>query len=139
MKIFSFGLHYLTNVLGALYVKVTLFESLKVVRAKKTRPISILDQEHGEFKECFSILFPKAYIDQVKIFSKAYSLFSKFWFQVSCIISLCWKPKKGSKLVLGRTSIGPHWKSDNQGYAHWNEMKQFLGDTVSKWHLLIKD
>ena len=66
MKIFSFGLHYLTNVLGALYVKVTLFESLKVVRAKKTRPISILDQEHGEFKECFSILFPKAYIDQVK-------------------------------------------------------------------------
>ena len=78
MKIFSFGLHYLTNVLGALYVKVTLFESLKVVRAKKTRPISILDQEHGEFKECFSILFPKAYIDQVKMSFKKYSLFSMF-------------------------------------------------------------
>ena len=49
---------------AALYVKVTLFESLKVVRAKKTRPISISVLE-GEFKECFSILFPKAYIDQV--------------------------------------------------------------------------
>ena len=49
---------------AGLYVKVTLFESLKVVKAKKTRPITITNLE-GEFKECFSILFPIAFIDQV--------------------------------------------------------------------------
>jgi len=103
---------------AGLYVKVTLFESLKVVKAKKTRPITITNLE-GEFKECFSILFPIAFIDQV-----------------SCIISLCWKTKTSSKLVLGRTSIGPHWRSDDQGFTHWNEMKLCLGDTVSKWHEL---
>jgi hypothetical protein len=50
--------------LGGLYVKVTLFESRKVVKAKKTRPLQLTEIE-TQFSESFSILFPKSHIDQV--------------------------------------------------------------------------
>ena len=52
--------------LVGLYVKVTLFESMKVVKAKKTGSIKIIDGE-GEFKETFSILFPQSFMDKVKL------------------------------------------------------------------------
>ena len=44
--------------------KVTLFESLKVVKAKKTQPLK-LTEDQGNFDETFSILFPISYMDQV--------------------------------------------------------------------------
>ena len=47
-----------------LYAKVTLFESLRVVKAKKTRPLKLI-RDHGNFDETFSILFPMSYMNQV--------------------------------------------------------------------------
>ena len=97
-------------------MKVTLFESMKVVKAKKTGSIKIIDNQ-GEFKETFSILFPQAFMDKV-----------------SCIISLCWKTKTQGKLVLGRTNIGPNRNDDGQD--HWCEMKSNLNREVTRWHIL---
>ena len=49
-----------------LYAKVTLFESLKVVKAKKTQPLKLVENQ-GNFDETFSILFPMSYMNQVSI------------------------------------------------------------------------
>ena len=101
-----------------LYVKVTLFESMKVVKAKKTGSIKIIhNQVDGEFKETFSILFPQLFMDKV-----------------SCTISLCWKTKTHGKLVLGRTNIGPN--RNDEGQDHWFDMKSNLNKEVTRWHIL---
>ena len=49
-----------------LYVKVTLFEDMKVIKAKKTRPIKAFNAE-GNFNEHFSILFPESMMEKVTL------------------------------------------------------------------------
>ena len=53
-----------------IYVKVTLFEGSRVIKAKKTRPLSCAEVLH--FNEKFSIRLPSSYLDSV-----------------SCVVSLC--------------------------------------------------
>ena len=58
-----------------IYVKVTLFEGSRVIKAKKTRPLSCAEVLH--FNEKFSIRLPSSYLDSV-----------------SCVVSLCSRCKK---------------------------------------------
>ena len=86
-------LMYLTSLfVASLYVKVTLFESQTVIKAKKTRLVSLpsmtsslpstsmtsSNRRNVTFYETFSILFPYDFLQEV-----------------SCIISLCGKTKNG--------------------------------------------
>ena len=98
---------------AGLYVKVTLFESSKVIKAKKTHPIQVTENS-GNFEETFSILFPESFMNQV-----------------SCIISLNFKTRMCGKFCLGRTKIGQDFND------HWSQMKSNLGKPTEQWHELM--
>ena len=76
-RIITTSLFYCADI----YVKVTLFEGSRVIKAKKTRPLSCAEVLH--FNEKFSIRLPSSYLDSV-----------------SCVVSLCsrWANIKGTKL-----------------------------------------
>jgi len=102
-----------------LYVKVALLEGRQVLKAKKTRVMSLLGepQEVTAFEEHFSILLPQEYLDSV-----------------SCIITLCSRSKLGSKSVLGRTAVGPWTLVSGPGNQHWGAMANHAREEVVKWH-----
>ncbi|XP_023342455.1 synaptotagmin-15 [Eurytemora carolleeae] len=82
------------------YVKVTLFEGKRVIKAKKTRLINI--SEEVCFNERFSILLPSTFLDGV-----------------SCVVSLCSRSALGVKQVLGRSSVGPYAFCSGLGLEQW--------------------
>ena len=74
-------------ILASLYVKVTLFEGQTVIKAKKTRSVPVYSKgEEVTFYETFTILFPYDFLQEV-----------------SCIISLCGRTKKG--MVTARIPV----------------------------------
>lgn len=79
-----------------IYVKVTLYEGGRVIKAKKTRQLSC--SEVLDFNEKFSIRLPASYLDNV-----------------SCLVSLCSRNKYGLKAVMGRTNVGPFAFANGQG------------------------
>ena len=79
-----------------IYVKVTLYEGGRVIKAKKTRQLSC--SEVLDFKEKFSIRLPASYLNNV-----------------SCLVSLCSRNKYGLKAVMGRTNVGPFAFANGQG------------------------
>lgn len=101
-----------------IYVKVTLFEGTRVIKAKKTRLLACNDIL--EFHEKFSILLPGTYLDSV-----------------SCVVSLCSRSRFGGKSVMGRTCVGPFAFASGQGLDHWLEMSRTQGEDIVKWHTMI--
>ena len=79
-----------------IYVKVTLYEAGRVIKAKKTRALPC--SEVVEFNEKFSIRLPPTYLDNV-----------------SCRLSLCSRNKFGVKSLMGRTSVGSFAFANGQG------------------------
>ena len=79
-----------------IYVKVSLYEGRKLIKAKKTRALPCC--ELIEFNEKFSIRLPPTYLDNV-----------------SCRLSLCYRNKFGVKSLMGRTSVGPFAFANGQG------------------------
>lgn len=112
-----FSLHTYNNDMD-IYVKVTLFEGSRVIKAKKTRPLSCAEVLH--FNEKFSIRLPSSYLDSV-----------------SCVVSLCSRNKFGVKAMMGRTNVGPFAFATGQGLEHWQEMSQRPGQEVVKWHKMV--
>ena len=88
----SLHFHYSLDI----YVKVTLYEGGRVIKAKKTRQLSC--SEVLDFNEKFSIRLPASYLDNV-----------------SCLVSLCSRNKYGLKAVMGRTNVGPFAFANGQG------------------------
>ena len=101
-----------------MYVKVTLFEGTRVIKAKKTRLLACSDLL--EFHEQFSILLPGTYLDSV-----------------SCVVSLCAKTRLGTKAVMGRTCVGPFAFASGQGLEHWLDMTKSPGKDIVKWHTMV--
>ena len=138
---------------------MTLFEGSRVIKAKKTRPLSCAEVLH--FNEKFSIRLPSSYLDSV-----------------SCVVSLCsrWEIFKGEKLKHGIYDIfaginleSKQWWEEQtlvrlllrqvsqkfdwiwlqsvlscnfspfagQGLEHWQEMSQRPGREVVKWHKMV--
>lgn len=87
-----------------------------MIKAKKTKVTQVI-KGHGDFNETFSILFPKSFMDKV-----------------SCVISLNWKTRFSSKIVLGRTSLGYGEKFSHHGNEQWMDMMDNLDNFVDKWH-----
>ena len=118
-----------------IYVKVTLYEGGRVIKAKKTRQLSC--SEVLDFNEKFSIRLPASYLNNV-----------------SCLVSLCSRNKYGLKAVMGRTNVGPFAFANGQGdqfrpvqtssdhamlgLEHWQQMIQ-SGEEVVKWHKMISN
>lgn len=100
------------------YVKVTLFEGRRVIKAKKTRLIGVSEEVH--FNEKFSILLPPTFLDAV-----------------SCVISLCSRSRLGVKQVLGRTSVGPYSFCNGPGLEQWQTMIKYPGEEISIVHTMI--
>jgi len=101
-----------------IYVKVTLFEGTRVIKAKKTRLLACNDVL--EFHEKFSILLPGTYLDSV-----------------SCVVSLCSRNKFGAKTVMGRSCVGPFAFASGQGLDHWLAMCREQGQEIVKWHTMV--
>ena len=80
-----------------IYVKVTLYEGGRIIKAKKTRALPC--SEVVEFNEKFSIRLPPTYLDNV-----------------SCRLSLCSRNKFGVKSLMGRTSVGSFAFANGQGW-----------------------
>jgi len=100
-----------------IYVKVTLFEGRQVIKAKKTHLLTC--QDHLQFQEKFSILLPKPYLESV-----------------SCVVSLCSKPRYGTKSVMGRTCVGPWTYASGPGLDQWIEMSNKPNVNVVRWHAM---
>lgn len=101
-----------------IYVKVTLYEGRRVIKAKKTRQLSASADLH--FQEKFSILLPANFLDAV-----------------SCVISLCARTRFGTKQVLGRTSVGPYAYCSGTGLSQWQAMVREPGQEIVDIHSLL--
>jgi len=95
-----------------LYIKLTLHEGGRVIKAKKTRLLACGEQL--EFNEVFSIILPARYLHTV-----------------TCSLSLCTRSRIGVKGVRGRAQLGP-------GTEHWQEAVggAGAGQLVTRWHAL---
>jgi len=112
-----FSLQTLNNDLD-IYVKVTLYEGSRLIKAKKTRLLSC--SEVLDFNEKFSIRLPSNYLEAV-----------------SCVVSLCSRNKIGVKGVMGRTTVGPYTFATGEGLEQWHEMTKNPCVEVIKWHKML--
>jgi len=135
------------------YGKVTLFEGHKVVKAKKTSPVSAFSVEHenGDMISKFNTepstnTSNKGKEDQDNMgklnqdpeFEETFCILfpPQYLDHVSCIVSLCGKTKTGAKINFGRAYIGSHEHPSQSGFKHWEEMAANPNTFIIRTHFL---